>query len=181
MKDWLAWARRWPAILFLVIVAVVIIGGIYWCWPRSVTTVVLVRHAEPDTAGPPGNPPLSPAGQARAEKLVHVLGEAGVTAVFSSEFTRTQQTVQPLATARGLAVIQMPASDVAALVSEIRTNHRGGVVLVAGHSNTVPEIIEALGGPAMAALGDEEFDNLFVVTLCRGRTKVLRLKYGDET
>jgi broad specificity phosphatase PhoE len=157
----------------------VIIGGIFFCWPRQVTTVLLIRHAEPGET-PPGNPTLNPAGQARAQTLRHVAGSSGVAAIFATELTRTQETVQPLATQLGLSVTQVPAADVVGLVSQIRTNHRGQVVLVAGHSNTVPQIIQELGGGTVT-IADTEFDNLFVVTIHWKRVKVLRLKYGGAS
>ena len=170
---------RWPIGLVVVVCIIVIIGGVFFCWPRQVTTVLLIRHAEPGDT-PPANPTLSAAGQARAQTLVHVAGSAGVGAIFATELTRTQETVQPLATLLGLSVTQVPAADVAGLVSQIRTNHRGQVVLVAGHSNTVPQIIQELGGGTIASI-DGQFDNLFVVTIHWKRVKVLRLKYGNAS
>jgi hypothetical protein len=71
-----------------------------------------------------------------------------------------------------------PANDVDPLVASILADHRGQKVLLVGHSNTVPDIIEAAGGPS---IDGREFDNLFVFTVCRcGRKRVtlLRLQYG---
>jgi broad specificity phosphatase PhoE len=167
---------RWPTLVIIIGVIVIVIGGVIFCWPRQMTTVILIRHAEPGDT-PPGNPTLNAAGQARAQTLRHVAGSAGVAAIFTSELTRTQETVQPLATQLGLAIIPMPTTDVAALVNEIRTNHRGQVVLVAGHSNTVPQMIQQLGGGTVT-IGDLEFDNLFILTIHGGRVRLLRLKYG---
>jgi len=168
----------WPTVVIIVGI-IVIIGGVIFCWPRQVTTVLLIRHAEPGDT-PPGNPTLNAAGQARAQTLRHVAGSAGVAAIFATELTRTQETVQPLATQLGLSVTQVPAADVAGLVSQIRTSHRGQVVLVAGHSNTVPQIIQELGGGTVT-IADTEFDNLFVVTIGWKRVKLLRLKYGSAS
>lgn len=170
---------RWPYKLIILGCIIVIVGGVFFCWPRQVTTVMLIRHAEPGQT-PPTNPSLNAAGQARAQTLRHVAGSAGVAAIFATELTRTQETVQPLATQLGLTVTQLPAADVAGLVSQIRTNHRGQVVLVAGHSNTVPQIIQELGG-GMVTIGEGEFDNLFVVTIHWKRVKLLRLKYGSAS
>ena len=38
-----------------------------------------------------------------------------------------------------------------------------GNVLVVGHSNSVPDIVKALGGTAAITIADDEFDNLFIV------------------
>jgi broad specificity phosphatase PhoE len=150
--------------------------------PLNATTVVLiVRHAE-RAAAPPGDPPLTADGQQRAETLAHVAANAGVTAIFATELQRTQQTVQPLATQLGVSVTQIPAADVDALVDQIRAQ-QGTTVLVAGHTNTIPEIIQKLGGGTIPAIAETEFDNLFVLTIPRlGFTRrLVRLQYGNPT
>jgi len=59
--------------------------------------VVIVRHAEKAANG--GNDPdLSSAGRARAEALARILKDSGITAIFTSEFKRTQETAVPTAT-----------------------------------------------------------------------------------
>ncbi|MCP4203764.1 MAG: histidine phosphatase family protein [bacterium] len=174
---------RGIAYLAIAAVAVVSIYAIYcsYCWWWSpVGTVLVVRHAEKSSAG--SDPPLSPAGTARAQTLAHVLGDAGVNAVYATQFLRTHQTVEPTATAHGLAIIEYSATDAAALADTLRSEHAGGVVLVAGHSNTVTEIIEELGGDPVGVLAETDYDNLFVVAVrrCWG-ARVLHLKYGDPT
>jgi 2,3-bisphosphoglycerate-dependent phosphoglycerate mutase len=146
---------------------------------EGVTTVFLVRHAEKDTI-PEGNPQLSEAGEVRAQVLAHVLEEAGVTAIFASQFRRTQDTVRPLADLLGLEVEVVYANRSDELADTIRQNHRGGVVVVSGHSNTVPEIIVALGaGPVAPIEEGNEYDNLYVVSLSEGgAAEVTTLKFG---
>ena len=71
------------------------------------------------------------------------------------------------------------AADVVGLVTAIRDGHAGETVVVAGHSNTLPAIIAALGGPAGVEIADDDFDDLFVVTVpCGGDARVVRLRYG---
>ncbi len=60
----------------------------------------------------------------------------------------------------------MPAGDAAALAAAILSDHAGETVVVAGHSNTVDDIIEALGGPALGDIPEDQFDNMFIVTVC---------------
>ncbi|MGD8815691.1 MAG: phosphoglycerate mutase family protein [Acidobacteriota bacterium] len=154
------------------------------------TTVFLVRHAERAAPGDPefdpsdpSDPPLNAAGRARAQELARVLEEAGVTAVYASQFKRTQQTVEPLAQRAGVPVTVHDARDSAGLAALIARGDAGGVVVVAGHSNTVPELIEALGAPPVAPIEDAwEYDNLFVVTRGdAGEATVQTLKYGAES
>jgi hypothetical protein len=75
------------------------------------------------------------------------------------------------------------ASDVAGLVSTIRTSHYGQKVLVVGHSNTVPQIIAEFGGPVVT-IGSNEYDNLYVLILCRCRWEsvgLTNLQYGKAS
>ncbi len=151
------------------------------------TTVFLVRHAEkvgpgdPEFAtASPSDPPLNASGVARAEELVRTLGEAGVTVIYSSPFERTRATVRPLAARLGLEVTEHPAADVTGLVERIGAENHGGVVVIAGHSNTVPALVEALGaGPVPPIEEAWEYDNLYIVTIeAPGRALVSTLKYG---
>ena len=153
----------------------------------ATTTVFLVRHAEkagpgdPEFAGAsPSDPPLNASGVARAEELVRTLGEAGVTAIYSSPYERTRATVRPLAARLGLEVTEHPAADVTGLVERIAADNRGGVVVVAGHSNTVPALVEALGAGTVPPIEEAwEYDNLYIVTIeARGPARVSTLKYG---
>lgn len=141
--------------------------------PRGVsatksTIVLLVRHAE-KAAEPADDPPLSAAGSERARALAGTLADAGVTAVVVTPRLRTRATAQPLATARGLTpdVVPLagtPAAHAQAVADAVR-RHAGGVVLVIGHSNTVPGIIAALGGPKLPDLCDAAYSNLFLLVL----------------
>jgi broad specificity phosphatase PhoE len=171
---------RWPLYLLTLILAGALCFALYFCFYAPVTTVLIVRHAE--KAATPDNPPLSADGQARAATLARVCADANVRAVYATEFARTQQTVQPLATQLGLSVTQLNANNSDALVNDILSNHRGEVVVVAGHSNTVPEIIARLKGGQITPIAETEFDKLFVVTVYRWRgAKVVQLRYGNPS
>lgn len=181
MASGRAWYKTWPLYLSTLLLAAALCIVVYFCFFSPVTTVLIVRHAEKGSA-PPNDPTLSTDGQARAQALARVIGEANVRAIYATEFARTQQTVQPLATQLGLSVTQISASDADALVNDILSNHRGEVVFVAGHSNTVPVIIEKLNGGQIPPIAETEFDKLFVVTVYRlRRAKVVQLRYGNPT
>ena len=177
------------------VVLVAVLVMIFW-WPPAPTIVLVIRHAERNDGAPActpatiymrANPPLAldTAGESpRAKALAHVAGEAGLAAIYAGEFCRTQQTVQPLATQIGLAVtvVNQFAVDGSVNVDDVVTqikSHKGKVVLVAGHTNTVPVIIDKLGGGTITAIPEDDFDNMYVVRIPRwlGKTKVVRLKY----
>jgi broad specificity phosphatase PhoE len=147
----------------------------------QVTTVLVVRHAEKMEAGGK-DPHLNRAGRARAEDLAHVAGASGVTAIYATNFLRTQETVAPLAAALGLTPIVMDAALTEQLVEEIRNNRRGQTVLVCGHSNTVPEIVEGLSGVVIDPIPDTRYDGLYVVTRHSDETgRATRVRYGKPT
>jgi broad specificity phosphatase PhoE len=176
MKQTRSW-YPWLCALALAIIATL---AAVWLWPRPVTTVLIVRHAE-KAIGTPGVP-LNEEGHARAQTLMHVAGDAGVAAVYASESLRNQQTVQPLADQLGVPVQVIAAADTEGLVDHLQSNYPGEVVVIAGHRNTIPAIIEELGGGTIRPIPDEDYDGLFVVTVSRFReAEVLHLNYGTPS
>ena len=125
-------------------------------------TIFLVRHAE--ITAEKTDAKLSDIGLKRAECLAATLKDSGITAIFTSQVTRTKQTAEPLA-----KVLKITPQDIDALnLDEFARQIRGvktGNVLVVGHSNTVPGIINKLTSGAMKDMADDDFDTLFIVDL----------------
>jgi broad specificity phosphatase PhoE len=145
-------------------------------------TVILVRHAEKKIV-PPENkdPDLSPAGVARAEELARMFADSGIAAIYATQYKRTQQTVKPLADKLGLPVVMLEAKKTEELVRQIRSRNAGQVIFIAGHNNTIPEIIAALGGPQLRIIPETEYDNLYILTVhSDGSAKLLKMKYGSS-
>src|SRR3954469_25882702 len=140
-------------------------------------TIFFVRHAERADSGSGGmasDPSLSEAGRARAESLAAMLKDTKLTAIFTTEFKRTQETAAPAATAQHVTATTVKADQTAALVAKLKAAK--GAVLVVGHSNTVPEGRTALGVKPAVTIADTEFDNLFIVTT-GAKPTVVRLRY----
>ena len=142
--------------------------------------VIVVRHAEKADQTP--DTPLSAAGKTRAKALADLLRAAGVTHIISSEYLRSRDTAAPLADALGLKIEQIPARDLAALSARLKALDPAAIVLVVGHSNTVPPILTTLGWPNKVDLGDGDYDNVFVLTPRPGQpASMVRLKYGQPS
>ena len=156
---------------------VVILFGAVLAASQAPATIFLVRHAE--KAAPSGDVPLSDAGRARAQTLTHVLADAGVRNIFVTEFQRTKETVAPSAKKFHVSPETLPAADVDRLASRLRATPAGVAVLVVGHSNTLPMILEMLGAGAVRPIDDGEYDRLFIVTIQAGRARLLTLRYGN--
>ena len=146
--------------------------------PPALTTVILVRHAEKaDVAG--DDPPLSAAGEARAQSLARILAHVPVTAIYTTPFTRTRATAAPLAAAANVKPEEVPtgAEYPGAIVQHV-LSQRGGTIVVVGHSNSTRNVLRALGIHDAKEIAESEYDNLYIVTLGPGsRPKVVSLKY----
>ena len=144
------------------------------------STVILVRHGEKATE-PPGDPRLSATGQQRARDLARALADAKVGMIVTTQFERTKATARPLADSlhQTMTVVATGSmkEHIEATAAKVKSAPKGSTVLVVGHSNTVPLIIAALGGPKMPDLCDPEYSNLFVLEM-GGSTKLIRWHFG---
>lgn len=143
-------------------------------------TVFIVRHAEKEATG--ADPSLTEAGRERAEALAALLADVGVTAIFTSEFKRTQETAAPLAKRLGLSVTVVPGRDLDTLLSKVRALPADGRALIVGHGNTAPELAHRLTGVKVAELTDADYDRLYVVMTHKvGQGEVLLFHYGGSS
>jgi broad specificity phosphatase PhoE len=158
----------------------IIIAVFYFCWWNGpLTTIILVRHAEKATGQ---DPPLTTDGHARAGKLAHAVISAEVDAIFVTDRLRTQQTADSAEAYLGLTNIILPEQAIQDLVNEINNNHQGEVILVVGHSHTLPDIIQGLGISQPPPILSNEFDNLFIIHKHRyWNIKLTHLKYGKKS
>jgi broad specificity phosphatase PhoE len=144
------------------------------------STIILVRHAERVSNN--GDLPLSEAGRERAALLAQMLGHTGITHVFTSEMIRTRETAAPLATQLGLTPVTVPVAQSDALVAQLDRLPEGAVALVVNHGGPIPVIIQKLGAAAPTAIGEHQFDRLFVVMRATaGRASVVELRYGKPS
>jgi broad specificity phosphatase PhoE len=146
--------------------------------------VLVVRHAERAREGPEADIPLSKTGAEHAARLAEILKTAGVTAIYATDATRARQTGEPLARALHLSIKTYDTRDekgnMTALpfVARLRQDDKDGVVLVVGHSNTVPDVLAAYGNKDPVRIGPDDYGDLFVlVPQASGLPVLLRLKF----
>jgi len=169
------------AMLFAVLGAIVVFAYLT-TFARPVTTIILVRHAEKKIEPNNQDPDLSPEGFERAQEIARMFGEAGINAIYATQYKRTQETVKPLADRTGVAVKLLQANQTDELLKQLQTTNRGQTVFIAGHNNTVPAIVSTLSGETYPTIPESEFDNLYIVTIYRfGKAKVVKLKYGKSS
>ena len=148
---------------------------------QDVKTVFLVRHAEKCTA-PEADPDLTPHGRERAADLVRVLQHVKLDAVYSTPFARTLNTANPVAEAHELAIIQTPPAR--GFLEAMAERIKGGEarnILVSGHSNTTPRMVNLLAGASFEDLDESVYDRLYVVTLTGEESSVKVLTYGASS
>lgn len=145
-------------------------------------TVYLVRHAEKCTE-PSDNPGLTPEGKQRAIELARVLQDIPVDAIYSTPLERTLDTVRPLALEKGLDIRETPIQSgfLDAMVDGIMASEARHIV-ISGHSNTTPRVVNLLAGTSFADLEETEYDRLYIVHLSgAGESSVSILRFGPPS
>ncbi|NML64194.1 histidine phosphatase family protein [Hymenobacter sp. RP-2-7] len=146
------------------------------------TVVYLVRHGEKDITPGLADPLLTTAGEARAQALADRLTRERPAALFTTDTRRTRATLAPLAQALHLTPLTYSAKEPAALATRIGQEYAGQTVVVVGHSNTLLPLLAALGvREAVADIPDDEYSNLYKVTLRDGKPAKLEVShYGKH-
>lgn len=174
-------ARRIQVVIIYTAIAI----GLAWFFEsQATTTLIFVRHAE-QTDHEADDPSLGEAGRRRVAELTRQLVDAdvvaGIDAIYSTPLKRSLETAQPLADRLNLTIHSYDAADTEAVLATILKAHKGKIVLVVGHSNTVPVMIANLGASKkVPPIAQQEFDNIYIITIpWFGKTKTIRLRYGE--
>jgi len=178
--------RRRRRLQIIVIYTAIAVCLAWFFESQATTTVIFVRHAEKG-ALPANDPVLSEAGQRRAAELARQLVDAdvipgvGVDAVYSTSYRRSVETAKPVADALDLPVLMYDAADTEVIIDAMVREYKGKIILVVGHSNTVPEMIANMGASKnVPEIAEDEYDNIYIVTIpWFGKTKTIRLRYGE--
>lgn len=140
--------------------------------------VFIVRHAEKQLDTNDNDPPLSNAGNARAQNLARWLAAVPLRAILVSDTIRSRSTAAPIAAALGREVTVVDPQDAASLANRIAQETDWTDVLVVGHSNTIPPLVRALGIETEIAIADDAYDRLFVVRIApRTAPELIELRY----
>ena len=136
-------------------------------------TIILFRHAEKMNTS--RDPDLSPVGIERSNILFHMLKDLEITAIYSTSYKRTMQTIQPLADSLELPVNPYDPRDLTVFAEMLKETT--GVVLVSGHSNTTPTLSSLILGYEVAKINEDEYDNLFIITSASTNPVLTKLRY----
>ena len=176
--------RRRRRIQIIVIYTAIAIGLAWFFESQATTTIIFVRHAEKDLSVA-DDPPLSEAGRRRVTELTRQLVDAdvvaGIDAIYVTPRKRSQETAKPLADTLELPLNVYDPADTEDVLERILKNHKGKIVLVVAHSNTVPVLIANLGASKkVPEIHEDEYDNIYIISIpWFGKTKTIRLRFGE--
>ncbi len=142
------------------------------------TTFILVRHAEKADDGT-RNPPLNDKGKQRALNLASLLENQSITALYSTPYKRTRETLQPLADKKGLETKDYEPRAGEEWLATLYENHNNGTIVIAGHSNTIPFLAnKLLGSETFSQFDEKEYSNLIVIVGTEvGKGKLVRISF----
>lgn len=142
------------------------------------TTFILVRHAEKATDGT-DDPDLLPEGVDRAARLTELLKETQIDGIYTTRFKRTRATVTPLAAKKKMDIKSYESFKAEEIENMLQT-HKGGTVLIAGHTNNIPWTANLLiGKESYKEYNETEYGIILIVSVAEfGKVaKVIRLNY----
>ena len=139
----------------------------------TTTKIYLVRHAEKFDMSV--DPPLSESGKKRALELRDKLNGKKIDVIYATSYQRTKLTAKPLAEAKGIPITEYESGP---LFCKQLQGLNGKTVLVVGHSNRLPQIIECLTGDKLD-IAEETYDNFFEITIRDGKATLDKSQYGN--
>ena len=142
------------------------------------STIFLVRHAEKMAVGG-RDPLLTKEGMVRAERLGDILNNAGIDEVYATDYKRTQLTAKPTANTIGKKIKSYSPNNLEDFARLLKTKYEGKEVLVVGHSNTTPNLVNALlNEEKYQEIDEQDYGNFFIVTISsKGKETAMKLRY----
>ena len=130
------------------------------------STFYLIRHAEKvRTNKSDSDPKLNEKGVLRALNWKSYFIDKDISKIYSTNYKRTLETVKPIEEASGLTAILYSPSNID--YKKFISSNKGEIVLVVGHSNTIPDFVnELINDQVYSQIDDLNNSNLYIVKLC---------------
>ncbi|HPW97111.1 MAG TPA: histidine phosphatase family protein [Flavobacterium sp.] len=134
----------------------------------EITKIIVVRHAEKIDDGSK-NPSLSDIGKLRAKKLDMLFADLKLDALYSTPFSRTTETLQPIANSRNLEIINYSPNN-KNFSQNLLLNQKGKTIMIVGHSNTCPDLVNSLiNETKFNPLNENEYGKIWIITFKNGQ------------
>ena len=126
------------------------------------------------------DPSLTTLGKQRADELARFLEAVPLDAIYSSNYKRTQETAQPIAAQKSIPITNYDPRILDKIAKDLLVTYKGKTVLLVGHSNTNPDLINILTQTsAYPHLSEKQYDDIYLLQVYGlGKTAVLNFKYG---
>ena len=148
------------------------------------TRYIIVRHAEKDTTLAnaklmASDPPLNSIGETRALSLADKLKDYKINQIYSSNYKRTKATASPIAKAQNLNVAIYDPRNLDAFATQLLSSENTGkTILIVGHSNSSPKLVNLLiKQDQYKDLDESIYDTYWIVTSKNGKSKAKMMKY----
>ncbi len=137
---------------------------------KTITTYYLIRHSEKNISNPADrNPNLSEDGLKRSENWRNMFKNISFDAVYSTDYSRTKQTTQPIAQSKGLETIIYDLNTFD--FDKFKSETSGKTILIVGHSNTTPMFVNTfIGKQKYEQIDEHNYSNLYIITIIGGTT-----------
>ena len=171
-----------------IIFALIFIGFatlLSWFFESQATTTVLLTTHTQINSDLKSNSGLNKEGVKRADKLQEMLQSidiiTGLDAIYATPLRATQETAEPLSRSLNIPVNIIEAQDVDGLIDIIMSKHKGKIILVVTHPDTLLKlVIELQGSKKIDQRTVDELNKVFVVSVpWFGKVKTLQLQYGS--
>lgn len=143
-----------------------------------ISTFYFIRHAEKDRSNPDNiDPELNQQGLGRAMHWAEILDKVELDAIYSTDYERTTMTAAPAAVKQDLTVSYYDPSNLD--IAQFKNDNLGRNVLVVGHSNTTPALVnQMIGSEKYEPMDDYDNGSLFIVTIVNGDAIDSRLQFN---
>ena len=126
-------------------------------------TVFVIRHAEQELTGLI-DAGLRPEGLERAADWATILRPSGLDLVVTSKVQRSRITGAIIAEALEVPRVEFSRGASLALAEFLRENYPEDVILVVGHSGTIPAVLRGFGYADTFPISESAYGWLFIVT-----------------
>ncbi|SNR16549.1 phosphoglycerate mutase family protein [Tenacibaculum jejuense] len=138
----------------------------------NITRFFFIRHAEKKLTQK--DPDLTNKGVARAKEWANMFKHYKISKVFSTNYKRTIQTAQPIAKMYGLKIQIYDTKKINS--KELIKRSKGENIVIVGHSNTIPFIVNRfIGKKKYKEINESIYGNLYIVTVQNGHKQDLLL------
>ena len=121
------------------------------------------------------DPKLNEYGMLRAIKWQEYFSDKNISKIYSTNYKRTLETVKPIQESSDIIPIIYSPSDID--YKNFIMSNKIEVVLIVGHSNTIPDFVNGLiSENVYSQIDDLNNSNLYVVNICESGTSHKLLK-----